>query len=102
MDEHIAQAVISGLRLRGVDALSTGEAGMLGASDIRQLAFAKIQQRVLVTQDDDFLRLHNQHLPHEGIVYAAQGTSVGQLVRGLFLIFQVLTREEMQNHIEFL
>ena len=39
-DEHSANAIAEGLRRRGVDALTTYEAGMLGASDEEQLAFA--------------------------------------------------------------
>ncbi len=39
-DEHSANAIAEGLRRRGVDALTTVEAGMLGASDEEQLAFA--------------------------------------------------------------
>jgi len=37
-DEHVAKAVVSGLRQRGVDVLTVPEAGMLGASDQEQLA----------------------------------------------------------------
>ena len=33
LDEHVNPAVADGLRRRGVDVLTTQEAGMLGASD---------------------------------------------------------------------
>ena len=37
-DEHVARAVVRGLRQRGVDVLTAPEAGMLGASDEEHLA----------------------------------------------------------------
>ena len=101
-DEHIPSAVVAGLRRRGIDVLTTVEAGMLGATDGAQLALATEQQRVLFTQDDDFLSLHTTGIEHTGIVYVHQGASIGYMVRGLHFIFQVLSLEEMTNHVEFL
>lgn len=101
-DEHVAGAVVTALRRRGVDVLTVPEAGMWGASDVDHLKLAFEQKRVIFTQDDDFLRLHAQGMPHNGIVYARQQTPVGDLIRGLMLIFHVLTLEDMQSHVEFL
>lgn len=102
LDEHVHPAVAAGLRRRGVDVFTTQEARMRGASDTDHLALATRQGRVLVTQDDDFLRLNAERGDHAGIAYCPQRTDVGRLVRGLFLIFQVLSADEMKNHVEFL
>jgi predicted nuclease of predicted toxin-antitoxin system len=101
-DEHIPPAVVEGLRRRQIDVLTTVEAGMLGAADEAQLLLATEQQRVLFTQDDDFLSLHTAGIKHAGIVYVHQGATIGFMVRGLHFIYQVLSAEEMTNHIEFL
>jgi predicted nuclease of predicted toxin-antitoxin system len=101
-DEHVARAVVHGLRQRGVDVLSVVEAGMLGATDLMHLTFASQEARVIFTQDNDFLKLHAAGVSHAGIVYAPQGTAVGDQIRGLLLIQQVLQSEEMIDHIEFL
>ena len=101
-DEHVPAAVVKGLRRRGIDVLSTQEAGMLGASDEQQLDLADSQGRVIFTQDDDFLRLHAQGVSHNGIVYTHQQTSIGEIIRGLMLVCQVLEASEMRNHVEFL
>ena len=101
-DEHVPTAVVAGLRRRGVDVLTTPEAGMLGASDEAQLALATAPTRVLFTQDDDFLKLHAKGITHAGIVYVHQGASIGEMVHGLYLIYQVLATEAMENHVEFL
>ncbi len=86
-DEHSANAIAQGLRRRSVDAMTTHEAGMLGASDEEQLAFAAQQERVLFTQDDDFLRLHAAGVEHAGIAYTRQGASLGDIIRGLMLVY---------------
>ncbi len=102
MDEHVAPALTHGLRLRGVDVLTTQEADMLGTDDEAQLRLAARQERVLFSQDVDFLALHQRGLAHAGIAYAPQQTSIGDLVRGLLLIHDVLTAEEMRGRVEFL
>ena len=101
-DEHVARAVINGLRQRGVDVLTVPEAGLLGASDEEQLTQATTEGRVFFTQDTDLLRLHAAGVQHAGIVYAAQGTSVGDLIRGLMLIHQVLDADDLRGQVEFL
>ena len=102
LDEHVDHALARGLAERGVDVLTASAAKMLEAADITHLAFAKSEQRVVFSQDADFLRLHGTGLEHAGIVYAAQQTPIGKLVRGLLLIFETMTPDEMKNHVEFL
>ena len=101
-DEHVSRAVIVGLRQRGVDVLSVPEASKLGASDEEHLAFALAEGRVLFTHDADFLRLASSGINHAGIVYAPQPTPVGETIRGLMLIYQVLDSEDLINGIEYL
>ena len=65
----MANAVANGLRHRGIDVLITTEAGHEGWDDPQQLRFARVEGRVLVTQDDDLLRLVHEGADHAGIVY---------------------------------
>lgn len=100
-DENVSRAVINGLRQRDVDILSVPEADMLEASDEEHLTFAFEKGRVIFTHDDDFLRLAFEK-EHAGIVYSSQQTSVGDIIRGLMLIYEVLEPADMQNQVEFL
>ncbi len=100
-DENVPLAVTRGLRLRGIDVLTTQEAAMCGTPDEEQLGFAQQQGCVLITQDDDFLRFHAAEMPHSGIVYARQHTPIGTIIQGVMLISQVLETNDMQNHVEF-
>jgi predicted nuclease of predicted toxin-antitoxin system len=101
-DEHVDLAIASALRKRGVDILTTQEAGMLGAADEDHLQFAISQNRAIFTQDTDFLRLHKSWPAHKGIIYTHQSTSLSKIIQGLLLIYQVLSEEDMENHVEYL
>lgn len=62
---------------------------------------------VIFTHDVDFLKLAAQWSKegksHAGIIYTYQQShSLGECVRLLKLITELLTREEMINHIEFI
>ena len=57
LDENVNSAIATGLRGRGVDVTTTREAGLIAADDEEQLKFAKSEGRVVVTHDDDFLRV---------------------------------------------
>ena len=82
--------------------LTVLEAGLRSASDEEHLARAQTDGYVLFTQDDDFLRLHATGFSHAGIAFAPQGTSVGDIIRGLMLIYQLIEAEDMQGHVEYL
>ena len=101
-DEHVPRAVVRGLRARGVDVVTTPEAGLMNATDQQHLEFASREGRVMFTQDEDFLKFHAAGLEHAGIVYAHQGTSIGDVIRGLMLVRQLLSAEEMKQQVEFL
>jgi len=101
LDEHVHPAVADALRRRGADVLTTQEAKMLAARDEEHLHLARTSGRVIFTQDDDFLRLHAAGVAHAGIVYAHQKTSVGHIIRGLTLIYQVVSADEMSGQVEF-
>ena len=102
LDEHVHPAVAAGLRRRDVDVITTREAGLLSADDKTQLVRAFGEARVVFTQDVDFLLLHADGVAHYGIAYAPQHMPVGDIVRGLMLLYEVLSSDEMRNHVEFL
>ena len=103
LDENVSSAIADGLRRRGINATTTAEVGLIGASDETQLAFEHQSGRLLFTLDDDFLRLHAQGKPHAGIAYCKQGTrSIGQMLRALVVIFEAMTTDEVSGQILFL
>jgi predicted nuclease of predicted toxin-antitoxin system len=103
LDENVSNAIANGLRVRGIDVTTTPEQELISTSDEVQLKFASSQGRVIFTQDTDFLRLNQLIINHLGIVYCPQQTkSIGQIIQGLVLIWELLTTEEMVGHLEYL
>ena len=72
-DTHIAKAVADQLRARGVDVVRCEEVGLAEASDVEHLEYATEQGRVMISQDQDFLRLHTEWQStgktHAGIMF---------------------------------
>jgi hypothetical protein len=101
-DEHVPAAIIAGVRRRGGDIVTVQEAGLRGADDESQLAYAVNTGRVILTQDADFLRLDAGGHAHLGIVYAGSHLSIGDIIRGLMLLHELFAPEEMANQVEFL
>ena len=106
-DENVDDRIVRGLRQRGIDVMTAVGAGMMGKPDSEQLSFATRNGLVLLTSDQDFLRLHLQWLregkTHAGIIYYSQfHVSVGICISGVKLIADFLTPEEMRNHLEFI
>jgi hypothetical protein len=103
LDENVNNAVADGLRRRGINVTTTGEAGLISAPDELQLQFAISQNRTLITHDDDFLAMHQGGVEHTGIAYCKPNSrSIGEILCALILIWEVLEPEDMSNHIEFL
>lgn len=103
LDENCARAIAVGLRCHGIDVITTPEVGLIGATDEQQVAYALPPGRVIFTQDGDFLGIHRSGIPHPGIAYCVkESRSIGEIVRALVDIWDVLEPEEMANQLEFL
>ncbi len=96
------------LRLRGVDVIGVGDAGMRGRKDNEQLQWATSHGRVLYSFNRcDFCRLHSEMMhagqTHSGIVLALQHHyPIGEQMRRLLRLTNRLTAEDMVNRVEFL
>jgi uncharacterized protein with PIN domain len=103
LDECVTVAVADGLRRRGIDVTTSGESDLISSDDLDQLAFASREERVLITQDADFLRLAQKGRSHCGIAYYVPGSrTIGELISRLVLIHAILNPSEMNGMIEFL
>lgn len=105
-NESVGLAITNGLRRRGIEAWSSHEVQNNGLSDKQQLAYAIEQKAVIFTHDDDFLRIANEYAKegknHYGIIYTHQLTGIGKCIRGIQLIVDILSFEDMMNHVEYI
>ena len=106
LDEHIQSSLPEALRLRGIDILTTQEAGEIGLNDYDQLNYAGEKSRVLLSYNKgDFARIHHEFMknnkPHAGIILSNQ-LPVGQVLKRLMRLYFTLSKEEMRNRLEYL
>ena len=103
LDENVDPDVGRALRRHGIDVTTTVSARLRTAGDAAQLEFIRAERRVMVTHDADFLRHASQTDEHPGVAYCAKGSrSIGEMIRSLILIYEVLTGEEMEGQVEYL
>ena len=102
-DEQIPYQVIEGLRRREIDVVSIQQMDLRSTPDEVILDIAQQQGRVIYSRDADFLRLHAAGAPHAGILYHHPMTySIGAAIRTVAIACEVLSVEELRNHVEFL
>lgn len=103
MDQHFPGPASRALVRRGVDVLTAQEADRCGVPDSDQLAFATAEGRVMVTFDPDFLALHQSGVKHAGIAWCPERKyGISELIQALLLLYGVLDRDGMRNHMECL
>jgi predicted nuclease of predicted toxin-antitoxin system len=103
LDEHIDPDIARALRRHGIDVTTTVEARLLSRSDRSQIEYASSSGRAIVTHDADFLRMASEGLDHPGVVYCHRTAhSIGEMIRRLILVYEVLGADEIRGRVEFL
>ena len=103
LDENVDPDIARALRRYGIDVTTSVEAGLRTRSDAAQWAFVREAERVLVTHDADFLRLVSRDREHPGIAYCHKTSrAIGDMIRSLILIYEILSPEELVGRVEFL
>jgi hypothetical protein len=107
MDENVHRGITDGLRIRNVDVLTVQEDERSGFQDPIILDRATELERVLFSQDDDFLaeatRRQQERKNFSGVVYAHKlRVSVGDCVRDLEIIAKAAYPEELANRVQYL
>lgn len=107
MDVHVPYAISLGLRLRGVDVLTSQEDGTTAILDPDLLDRATALMRALFTQDQGFLRLaaerQKSRQTFAGIVFAHQTeVTISKCVADLELIAKIYEPEDIANRVEYL
>ncbi len=109
IDEDAGEdAVVKGLRARGIDLVTTAEVHQLGPTDAEQLTTAIRLRRTIYTFNvRDFAQLHSETLEqgweHTGIIVIPdQRLSTGEKIRRVAEFLHRVRPEEMLNRMEYL
>ena len=107
MNQHVPRAITVGLRLREVDVITAYEDGASDMDDPELLDRAGELERVLFTQDDDFLveatKRQREDIPFRGVIYAHQlRVSIGTCIHDLEIIAKAGEPEDLINRVQFL
>ena len=102
LDEHVDPAIATALRRAGIDVTTTIEVGLRTKDDEAHLHFARAEGRVIITRDQDFLRVAGRTVDHSGIVFYTADQSLREIIEGLILIYEVMLASEMMGHVEYL
>lgn len=103
LDENVSSAIATALRRFEINVTTTSDVGLIGASDLEQYAYVQRQSRMIVTHDDDFLRIASVRDDHPGMVYCRKDArSIGEIVEQLILIHEILSPDEMKGQVQFL
>jgi hypothetical protein len=107
-EDAMRRSLVFGLKARGVDVLTAGDAQMISRDEEAHLITASSSKRAIYTYNAaDFCDLHRRWISegrsHTGIIIGAQQRyRSGEELRRLMHLINSLTAEHMQNQLEFL
>ena len=101
LDENCTKSIAPGLRRHGIDVTTTPEAGLLGATDDEQAAYALPSGASSLLKTGTF-RIHAAGITHVGIAYCEKDTrSIGETIDGMVLLCEVYEPEEIAGRVEY-
>lgn len=105
-DNDFNYNIVRGLRLRGIDIITSREDGTNQFSDLELLEHVTKLERVLLTHDKDFFRISASFLEtntyFSGIIFINQTSSIGRSIEDLELIAKVGKKNEYENTLSYL
>ena len=87
-DEHVVFPIVQALRARGMDVVTVQDRGREGTDDAELLAEALSDERVMLTNDTDFLALAARHAARGAtfppiFFWPQQRRRIGEIVRSI-------------------
>ena len=106
-DHHVVFAIVQALRARGMDVVTVAERGQQTTADSELLAQALAEQRVMLTNDTDFLALAAEHVqrgdPFAPIFFwPQQQRGIGEIMRKIIREATLHSYEDASSRVFFL
>ena len=104
LDENLTTKIAKALRKRGRDCTTCSNAGLIGATDEQQWEYVGQEGRIIITADQDFLRMNAVDTEHPGIIFWTKSASYpfGQLVKAIDEICYEKTADELRGTVTYL
>lgn len=106
VDVHVPASLTRTLRSRSIDVLTSQEDGTRDVDDETLLFCAVSLERLLMTQDEDFLEIASRWLQSgrefPGLFFARQGQPVGRMATDLELCLTCCAADELRNRVIYL
>jgi hypothetical protein len=104
MDVHVPASITAGLRLRGLDVLTSQEDQTDTSSDEELLRRATLLGRIFFSQDEDLLQVaaayQRSGTTFSGVIYAHQmSAGIGILVSDLEVVLKCCSASELESHV---
>ena len=106
-DHHVVFALVQALRSRGMDVVTAGDSGQQQSDDTVLLAYALANQRVMLTNDTDFLVLAAECSRRNEVFapvffWPQQQRGIGEMMRKIIREASVQAYEEACSRVFFL
>lgn len=101
-DENIPLDLTRELRRRNVRVVTTQDVHRASTPDEDQLTYATEHGYVLITYDNDFLRLHRQGYLHTGVVRIAPNCPYRKIINDIEFIAQAATVADCLREVFYL
>jgi hypothetical protein len=105
-DENVQSAIVAGLRQRSMDIVTAEERNQRQTDDEVLLETATAEQRLMLSNDTDFLRIHAEWLrvgrDHAGIVFWRQDLSIGETITRILQYAHGTSAEDARNILKYL
>ena len=113
-DGHIAHAIVTQLRQKGLDVVRCEDVGLKDAADEEHLEYATREERTIVSHDADFIRLHNerheQGKKHFSVIRIKSDNmgNIGAIVSELYFLHEAIEggaatlEDEVYNKVSYI
>lgn len=101
-DEHVKRVFVSERRANGYPVVWVSDGYDPGKSDTHHLKYATRNEHTILTNDTDFLRLHDRY-DHAGLIcYDDQNLSVNEFIRAIKRIERFVPKSEIAGAVVWL
>lgn len=105
-NECVDARIVAGVRRRSIEVVTAADEGLLGSSDEAQFERAEALGRVIVSSDQDFLRLAHARAEagdeHPGLLFILPQTAIGDAVRRITLVSQAKEPADLKGWVEWI